>query len=547
MTRTLNFALTYAVDAYTTTRKIMGRQSAGQGLLKAVLAAFPDGDLHAVSVVPGEAQAMSQQFKALGFRGRLRQHNVVPTAAIREVGCVYYPAPVPERIAHARNAMGPSAYSLFGVTHTLSSNEAMEGVARLALAPFQAWDAQVCTSRVAAEVVTRLQDDYRAWAATHLGATRFNPIANPVIPLGVDEGAFIRTTSSIGRARSGLKIAQDEVAFLFAGRMVFHAKANQAPFYQALEATAARSGRKIVCVEAGVMPNDAIVAAYAAARARLAPSVRFIHVDGNDAHAYRQAWQASDVFVSLADNVQETFGLTPIEAMAAAMPVLVSDWNGYKDTIRDGVDGFRVATVMPPSGAGVDLAYRHAAEIDNYDQYVGRVSFATVIDQGELVDRMVRLAQEPELRAAMGASGRARAVADYRWQTIVERYCDLAEELGRIRAAADPAAAQGQTWPRRPDPFDLFSAFSTRTLGGGWRVGVPRPLAAVESLLELNMAAALVDHMMTRDEILAVHHAAQTEGHTVATLLAALGGGSPARLRALMWLYKFDLLPLAPP
>jgi glycosyltransferase involved in cell wall biosynthesis len=56
----------------------------------------------------------------------------------------------------------------------------------------------------------------------------------------------------------------------------------------------------------------------------------------------------------LSDNIQETFGIVPIEAMAAGLPVVVLDWDGYKNTVRDGIDGFRVPTLM--SGAGSQTA-----------------------------------------------------------------------------------------------------------------------------------------------------------------------------------------------
>src|SRR5207244_1790203 len=45
------------------------------------------------------------------------------------------------------------------------------------------------------------------------------------------------------------------------------------------------------------------------------------------------------------DNLQETFGLTPIEAMACGVPQVVSDWDGYRDTVLDGVTGYLVPTV----------------------------------------------------------------------------------------------------------------------------------------------------------------------------------------------------------
>ena len=58
--------------------------------------------------------------------------------------------------------------------------------------------------------------------------------------------------------------------------------------------------------------------------------------------------------MSLVDNPQETFGLAVAEAMAAGVPLVVSDWNGYRDLVRDGIDGFRV----PTSWASVAQQFR---------------------------------------------------------------------------------------------------------------------------------------------------------------------------------------------
>ena len=79
------------------------------------------------------------------------------------------------------------------------------------------------------------------------------------------------------------------------------------------------------------------------------------------------AWSSADIFSSLSDNFQETFGITPIEAMASGLPVVVSDWDGYRDSVRHGVEGYLVPTSMPQNGLGADLALRHALSIDNYD------------------------------------------------------------------------------------------------------------------------------------------------------------------------------------
>ena len=82
-------------------------------------------------------------------------------------------------------------------------------------------------------------------------------------------------------------------------------------------------------------------------------------VDGRRPEVRFSIWSVADLFLSLSDNVQETFGLTPVEAMAAGLPVVVSDWNGYRSNIRDGVDGFLVRTLGGPIATGQGMINRH--------------------------------------------------------------------------------------------------------------------------------------------------------------------------------------------
>ncbi|MFN8927832.1 MAG: glycosyltransferase, partial [Rhodospirillales bacterium] len=159
---------------------------------------------------------------------------------------------------------------------------------------------------------------------------------------------------------------------LFVGRLSFHAKAHPFPMYVALEEAARQTRIQVHLIQAGWFASDFIEGAFKEGAARWCPSVGASFLDGRDADARADAWAAADLFVSLSDNIQESFGLTPVEAMAAGLPCVVSDWDGYKDTVRDGVDGFRVPTVAPPRGLGTDLALRFAAGIDDYDRYIGR-------------------------------------------------------------------------------------------------------------------------------------------------------------------------------
>ena len=540
-----SFAIYYAGDAYSTANKIMGRQSAGKAFMRGVARTWPKAELYGFGQGTEAAKAMYGQLSGDGYDGQLKWIEVPNWAALGDVGTLYYPSPAAKDFAFSRNAVNPGAFSVMGVTFTLSSNGAMDQVADLVLPPYKPWDAMICISQAALDFTTRLHDEMKAWLSAQTGATRFNTPQLPVIALGVDCPAFTPKAELRDTARRALKLQANEVAFLFSGRLSFHAKANPAPMYQALEQAAKHAS--VVCIEAGVFPNEAIRAGFLAAQKALAPSVRFIWVDGQNDLRYRQAWQAADAFVSLSDNIQETFGLTPVEAMAAGLPVVVSDWNGYKETVRDGVDGFRVPTILPPTGVGADLAMRHALGLDNYDFYIGRASLATVIEPTALAKACIALASQPELRASMGASGLARATQDFDWPVILQRYALLADELNKIRL--DAGAQAPEPWVQRADPFTRFGHFSTHTLAGNSMVlAQPSAQARLSDLRSLAMANyAFKGTLLPPDTIVALLSLLDKSGsQTVNELLVAAGVATPVGVRCLMWLWKFDLVQVVP-
>jgi glycosyltransferase involved in cell wall biosynthesis len=135
------------------------------------------------------------------------------------------------------------------------------------------------------------------------------------------------------------------------------------------------------------------------------------------------------VFCSLSDNIQETFGIVPIEAMASGLPVVVSDWDGYKDTVRDGIDGFRIATCMPQAGLATDLALRHALDVDTYDMYCGHTCSLVSVDIEQAAQAFVDLFESAALRQTMGEAGRKRAQQVYDWKVIG---CSMDEQIKSV-------------------------------------------------------------------------------------------------------------------
>jgi hypothetical protein len=250
----------------------------------------------------------------------------------------------------------------------------------------------------------------------------------------------------------------------------------------------------------------------------------------------------------LSDNIQEAFGITPIEAMAAGLPVVVSDWDGYKDTVRDGVDGFRIPTVMPQGGLARDLALRHALELDTYDMYIGHASSLVAVDVQAAAAAFEKLFNSPELRRQMGEAGRARAREVYDWKPIIGQYEALWAQLSEIRVAqAKGLQPLPHPWPARMDPFHAFAGYPTQTL-------TPQTVLAMvdadaDTALKRTLAyrqLAMVDFakivLPTQAEIEAVLREA-TRPQPAQVLVAGIAKHRQAFVfRALAWLLKLGVL-----
>ena len=158
-------------------------------------------------------------------------------------------------------------------------------------------------------------------------------------------------------ARRSLDVADDEVAVLYVGRLSHHAKAHPFPMFRAASEAARASGRRVHLILAGWAAHPAVHDAFVDGARLFAANVRTSLVDGRDPQTRRRVWHAADVFVSPSDNIQETFGLAVLEAMASGLPVVASDWDGYRDLVDHGRTGFLVPTAMVEGAtAGSDRA-----------------------------------------------------------------------------------------------------------------------------------------------------------------------------------------------
>jgi alpha-maltose-1-phosphate synthase len=465
-----NAAILYRPEGFETTGpRLMGRQAAGEGFLKGFVQHADVERLYCYAPRREQAEHFNTAVKGNGNKRPVQWLNEVDPRSPIAAGTLYLPDPSVSLHAWRRRHFDQRSYSIVGITHTTASAGAMDWISGLQLSPAQEWDALICTSTVVKQTVDFVLDAQAEFLGARLGAQKFPRPQLPIIPLGIDTASFTPDDAKRAAGRAALGIGADDIVVLFVGRLSFHAKAHPLPMYLGLERVArAMPDRKIHLLQAGWFANDFIANAFKSGAATFCPSVHCGFVDGRNAEARNQAWQAADIFSSLSDNIQETYGLAPVEAMAAGLPSVVTDWNGYRDTIRDGVDGFRVPTIMPPPGWSEDLADRHANAIDNYDHYCGFTSQFVAVDPEACAEAYARLINDPALRRQMGAAARERAVAQFDWRVVINQYQQLWAELGeRRRSAVEsvPRTAGQPVQPTRADPYQAFAGYATATLG----------------------------------------------------------------------------------
>lgn len=527
----------------TASTRLMGRQAAGEGFLRAAAQSNANRlSCHTSDI--RSAQIFGDQLKKFGHRGEAVWVPLDHPAGLAEDGCLFLPGPNLTESAWQRVQSQHRNYSICGITHTTASHVAMSAITDLLIAPVHQWDALICTSKAVLDTVHYLIDNQTTYLQQKLGATKFELPQFPVIPLGVHCSDFEFSEPERHSARQKLGIDDAEIVILFVGRLSFHAKAHPQQMLTALERVS--QGRRIRLLQCGWYPNDAIETAFRDAAALLCPSVTLHDVDGRIPDDRRRAWASADIFMSLSDNIQETFGLTPIEAMAAGLPVIVSDWDGYKDTARHGIDGFRIATLTPSSPLGSDLANRYELGVDNYDVYCGLASQLTAMDSDALTQACEQLIQNPDLRLKMGESGRRRAKEVYDWSVIYRRYQELWEELAERRRnepnISEPFPARRR--PDRPDPFAAFAGYPTSQISGSHVVSLLSTITQLRFRRDLSLNSFGNRVQLPDDECEKIFKILQTEGsQTVNKLVDGFNTvRRPYIIRGLVWLAKMEMV-----
>jgi hypothetical protein len=298
-------------------------------------------------------------------------------------------------------------------------------------------------------------------------------------------------------------------------------------------------------VFAGWAAHPAIDRAFRDGAAKFAPSVRVSFVDGLDPAIRFGVWRAADIFVSLPDNIQETFGLVVVEAMASGLPVVGSDWNGYRDLIVDGETGYLVPTRMV-QGATIETTPRLMFGHLKYDHFLAECSQAAIVDSAVAADALTRLVGDSSLRRRLGSVARNRAVELFSWERVIRMYELLwAEQEGELSAV--------QSKPIRhcssavyPAPEHSFAGYPTAWLSDADRVQAPADaVERLTMLLEMPLTNLAGDRRCGDRQLLTGLLRAAAQPRTIgelATELERTGVPHSAARATLAWLLKYAVL-----
>jgi glycosyltransferase involved in cell wall biosynthesis len=443
-----------------------GKDVANLGLFRALA---EHGNFQSLNFLTAESLTIDQLKNSLlpnGGNTTLQLTDLLDFYSPSASGVLFRGQPYIAELAWLRSAFRKSnAYSLIGLIHTLAPPYVREQIGAVTIAPIQAWDALICTSPSVVNAIEKMFDGWEMYIRQRLCAQKIIRPQFPMIPLGVDLGrqkssrtdrmAKLSLTKTLG-------ISSSDIFVLWVGRLSYYEKAFPQPMFLALQKAYELTGFSLHFVMAGWFPGgeeDHIL--YRESARICCPDVNVHFIDGMNSILLSNCWSSADIFLSLVDNIQETFGLSPIEAMAAGIPVVVSDWDGYRYTVRNGVDGFLIPTIAGMGGGiGDELAARHSVGLMSYQTYVGAVAQHTVVDIDAAAAALSKLLINPNLRNLMGKAGQENVAQRFDWPVIIKQYHSLFIELAEVRKK-NLDITHPPMHPLRGNPFNDFSGFAT--------------------------------------------------------------------------------------
>lgn len=448
----------------------------------------------------------------------------------------------PSALARLRNNLGRNIFPISSITHSLSYPDYPGRFLDHLWPGCTLRDCIVATSRAGKNAVESSFQLLR-------DRLSLDPQDHPqpgveIIPLGMSEPfawdarAMLRQKGRGRLAASGLQADPDQCVMLILGRISPHSKMDMIPLLRAWQRAFAQKRPHALLVVAGwIEQGDDFPGQFQ----HLARNVGLpcLIVPSPDEQTKRELYAAADLFISLADNPQETFGLTLLEAALAGLPVIASDYSGYRDLVEHDQTGLLIPTWGPEDSANIDAL---AGLIPDYEvQFL--LAQQTVVHIPDLAEALRSLCARPELRQAMGERGRRRALTLFSWPKVIESYISL---WNRLRNLDAPRPSRCVPRSLELSYARMFSLFPKATLKYNARIRVTKAGAKVLRGEDFPVIYAGLDHLVSMDVLRPLLFLAR-KPETIARIKEKLDAMDPPLGQqridfCIHWAVKHDLL-----
>lgn len=328
-------------------------------------------------------------------------------------------------VCRLRTSLG-LAIPVTAFVHSLSYQSTMNAYHEMLETGAREFDALISSSQCGKKVI----ENCFSRLVTHLNC-KPEKLGIEVIPLGIAE----RPTEQLSReaAREALGIPQDVVIGLCFGRFSDFDKMDLFPLLQAFSRVAA-ADKPYSLILAGAVHDETYLKALRLWIQALRLQDRVFVITEPDEKEKAVLYAACDFFVSIADNPQETFGMTLLEALRAGLPLIVSDFDGYREIGSDEV-AIRVATRFTP----IEPLAALQSVMDNLSFH--RLAAQSIeVDIGQLATAMRRLFEDPDLRRTLGAHARRRFEDEYAHAKTIRKLESLWDKLKAAATRHEPVA-----------------------------------------------------------------------------------------------------------
>lgn len=273
------------------------------------------------------------------------------------------------------------------------------------------------------------------------------------IPLGIEEDSLAESITQES-SREILQLPKEVPIILYNGRLSQEYKADLEPLILTLARLQQPFKNVVLCIAGHEQSSDySRNLGHLASRCGVREKVRFIV--NYPRHLKALIYRSADIFVSPVDNYQETFGLSILEAMAAGLPVVASDWSGYRDIIADGATGFLIKTIIDRSAGQFSEATSACCPPP-----LTEAMFAsrTVVDVDMFEARLGTLLRDQNLCRQFGERGKTRVRNTFLWRNIITQFGELWLEQHALSQQISVGAHRLKSFS------DLFETYATSYL-----------------------------------------------------------------------------------